>query len=258
MIAPPPTAPGAPPRTVVVMSSDHSDGPAPTGLSHFTELVRSTVPPLHPGGRPIVGAVAGAALLARLVTGRGTALAALTTLGVAAFFREPVRSTPHRAGIAVAAADGLVSTVGEASPPAELGLGDAPLLRVSVFLSIFDVHVQRIPLDGCVERVVYHPGKFLSADLDKASDDNERNSLVLLGTEGHRVVVVQIAGLIARRILCEVADGSEVAAGQTYGLIRFGSRVDVYLPAGSTALVQPGQRTIGGETVLAELPPAQA
>jgi phosphatidylserine decarboxylase len=244
-----------------MMSTDYGDPPTaapPTGLAHLVELVRATVPPIHPGGRPIIGAVAGAALLARALTGRGTALGAAATLFTTAFFRAPVRSTPRRAGIVVAAADGQVSTVGEAPPPPELGLGDAPLLRVSVFLSVFDVHVQRIPLDGRVERVVYRPGKFLSADLDKASDDNERSSLVLRAAEGHQVVVVQIAGLIARRIVCEVSEGAEVAAGQTYGLIRFGSRVDVYLPLGSTVLVQPGQRTIGGETVLAELPPVPA
>lgn len=237
-----------------MMSADNTAGAPTSGLSHFTELVRSTVPPIHPGGRPIIAGVAGAALLARAITGRGTALAAVTTLGVAAFFRAPIRVTPRHPGIAVAAADGLISTVGDALPPPELGLTGGPLPRVSVFLSIFDVHVQRIPLDARVERVVYHPGKFLSADLDKASEDNERNSLVLRGTEGHQVTVVQIAGLVARRILCDVGEGAEVAAGQTYGLIRFGSRVDTYLPAGSKVLVLPGQRTIGGETVLAELP----
>jgi phosphatidylserine decarboxylase len=235
--------------------SDHAAAGTPsTGLAHFTELIRSTIPPMHPGGRPIVAGVAGAALLGRALTGRGTLVGAATTLGVAAFFRAPVRVTPRRAGIVVAPADGLVSTVGEAVPPAELGLSSGPLTRVSVFLSVLDVHVQRIPLDARVERAVHHPGLFLSADLDKASDDNERNSLVLAGTEGHRVVVVQIAGLLARRIVCEVGEGDEVAAGQTYGLIRFGSRVDTYLPEGSRPLVLPGQRTIGGETVLAELP----
>jgi phosphatidylserine decarboxylase len=229
-------------------------GTPPSGLAHFTELIRSTIPPMHPGGRPIVGGVAGAALLARAVTGRGTLLGAATTLGVAAFFREPKRVTPRRAGIVVAPADGLVSTVGEAVPPPELGLDTGPLLRVSVFLSVLDVHVQRIPLDARVERVVHRPGLFLSADLDKASDDNERTSMLLHGTQGHRLAVVQIAGLLARRIVCQVAEGDEVAAGQTYGLIRFGSRVDTYLPAGSEVLVLPGQRTIGGETVLARLP----
>ncbi|HTK67412.1 MAG TPA: phosphatidylserine decarboxylase [Pseudonocardia sp.] len=233
--------------------------PAPqTGLGHFAGLIRSSIPPMHPGGRPIVAGVAGAALLARAVTGRGTLLGTLVTAGIAAFFREPARVTPMRAGIVVAPADGLVSTVGEALPPPELGLTGGPVTRVSVFLSVLDVHVQRIPLDARVERLVHRPGLFLSADLDKASDDNERNSMLLRGTEGHQLAVVQIAGLLARRIVCQVREGDEVAAGQTYGLIRFGSRVDTYLPPGSNVLVAPGQRTIGGETVIAELPPAPA
>lgn len=237
-------------------ASTEPTGEPGTGLSHLVGLIRSTVPPLHPGGRPIVAGVAAAALLARALTGRGTLLGVAATAGVAAFFREPARITPRRAGIVVAPADGLVSTVGEAVPPPELGLPAGPMTRVSVFLSVLDVHVQRIPVDARVERVVHHPGLFLSADLDKASDDNERNSILLRGTDGHPVVVVQIAGLLARRIVCQVAEGHEVAAGQTYGLIRFGSRVDTYLPAGSRVLVLPGQRTIGGETVLAELPTA--
>jgi phosphatidylserine decarboxylase len=240
-------------------TSDSSPLPpaiAASGLGHLVALVRSTVPPMHPGGRPIVAAVAGAATLVRALTGRGTLAGLAVTAGVAAFFREPRRVTPQRAGIVVAAADGLVSLVDEACPPPELGLPATQIPRVSVFLSVLDVHVQRAPLDARVERVAYRPGTFLSADLDKASEDNERNSLLLRGTEGHQVVVVQIAGLIARRIVCQVGEGSEVAAGQTYGLIRFGSRVDTYLPAGSRVLALPGQRTIGGETVLAELPPA--
>lgn len=223
-------------------------------LSHIAGLVRDAIPPIHPGGRPIVAAVGAAALLARLLTGRGTALGLTATAAVAAFFREPIRVTPSRPGVLVAPADGTVAIVDECTPPVELGLPDAALPRVSVFLSVLDVHVQRVPCDGRVERIVYRPGKFLSADLDKASEDNERNSMLLHGTDGSQVAVVQIAGLLARRIVCEVVEGSEVAAGETYGLIRFGSRVDTYLPAGARVLVEPGQRTIGGETVLAELP----
>lgn len=238
-------------------SGRHPQPPEPeSGLAHFTALIRSTVPPMHPGGRPIVAGVAGVALLARRVTGRGSLAGALVTAGVAAFFREPKRVTPRRAGIVVSPADGLVSTVEDVLPPAELGLSGGPVPRISVFLSVLDVHVQRIPLDARVTKVEYRAGKFLSADLEKASEDNERNSMLLQGTEGHQVVVVQIAGLLARRIVCDVEEGNEVAAGQTYGLIRFGSRVDTYLPSGSKVLVLPGQRTIGGETVLAELPPA--
>jgi phosphatidylserine decarboxylase len=181
-------------------------------------------------------------------------LGAVLTGAVAWFFREPKRVPPSRSNVVVAAADGTVSHVVLARPPAELGLPDGDWLRVSVFLSVFDVHVQRAPVAGEVVRAEYHPGKFLSADLDKASDENERNSLLLATPEGRQVVVVQIAGLIARRIVCQVAAGDKVSAGDTYGLIRFGSRVDVYVPADARVLVEPGQRTIGAETVLAELP----
>ena len=155
--------------------------------------------------------------------------------------------------VVISPADGLVSLIGEAPPPTELGLDSAPRLRVSIFLSIFDVHVQRIPIDGLITGAVYQPGAFLSADLDKASEVNERNSLVIESTVGGQIVVTQIAGLIARRIVSDVRQGAAVRAGDTYGLIRFGSRVDTYLPAGSELIVRQGQRAIGGETVLARL-----
>ncbi|MBW4718931.1 phosphatidylserine decarboxylase [Saccharothrix obliqua] len=223
-------------------------------VSHFIDLVRGTVPPMNPAGRPFVAGAAVAALVLRRFSRRAGVVGGLLTAWVAWFFREPKRITPTRPGVAVAPADGTVSHVVAAVPPAELGLGDAPMTRVSVFLSVFDVHVQRLPVTGAVRQVSYRPGKFLSADLDKASEDNERNAVWLTSDEGHDVVVVQIAGLIARRIVCHVGQGDHVTAGRTYGLIRFGSRVDLYVPAGSRVLVEPGQRTIGGETVLAELP----
>jgi len=156
-------------------------------------------------------------------------------------------------GLVIAPADGLVSLVEQAAPPPELGLDPAERTRVSIFLSVFDVHVQRIPVDGVITGIAYRPGAFLSADLDKASADNERNSLVIEATVGGRLVVTQIAGLIARRIVCDATNGAPVLAGDTYGLIRFGSRVDTYLPAGSELVIRQGQRTIGGETVLARL-----
>jgi phosphatidylserine decarboxylase len=232
------------------MTSDNHNG----AVSHFIDLARGVVPPMHPAGRPFVAGGAVATFLLRRFSRRAGVVGALVTAWVAWFFREPKRVTPRRDNIAVAAADGTVSHVVEAAPPAELGLGTEPMLRISVFLSVFDVHVQRIPADGEIRQVSYRPGKFLSADLDKASEDNERNTVLLRTVSGHDVVVVQIAGLIARRIVCEVSEGEKVTAGQTYGLIRFGSRVDVYVPRGSRALVEAGQRTIGGETVLAELP----
>ncbi|MCG8924317.1 MULTISPECIES: phosphatidylserine decarboxylase [Lentzea] len=225
-------------------------------VSHFLELARGMVPPMHPAGRPFVAGAAIATLLVRLRFKRLGVVLALVTAWVAWFFREPKRVTPTRPNLAVAPADGTVSHVVDAVPPAELGLGSQPMTRVSVFLSVFDVHVQRVPADGEVVQVSYHPGKFLSADLDKASEENERNTVWLRTVDGHDLVVVQIAGLVARRIVCEVAEGEKVTAGQTYGLIRFGSRVDLYVPRGSRVLVEAGQRTIGGETVLAELPEA--
>jgi phosphatidylserine decarboxylase len=225
-------------------------------VSHFLELARGMVPPMHPAGRPFVAGAAIATLLVRLRFKRLGVVLALVTAWVAWFFREPKRVTPTRPNLAVAPADGTVSHVVDTVPPAELGLGTQPMTRVSVFLSVFDVHVQRVPADGEVVQVSYHPGKFLSADLDKASEENERNTVWLRTVDGHDLVVVQIAGLVARRIVCEIAEGEKVTAGQTYGLIRFGSRVDLYVPRGSRVLVEAGQRTIGGETVLAELPEA--
>ncbi|GAB2744398.1 phosphatidylserine decarboxylase [Amycolatopsis magusensis] len=227
-------------------------------IKHAITLARETVPPMHRAGRPFVlGGLAATLVLRRFSKPLGL-LAGLGTVATAAFFREPARVPPARSGLALAAADGLVSLIEEATPPPELGLPAEPRMRVSVFLSVFDVHVQRVPASGVVEKVAYRPGKFLSADLDKASDDNERNSLLLRTEDGHELVVTQIAGLVARRILCEVGDGEKVTAGDTYGLIRFGSRVDTYLPPGSKVLVSKGQRTIGGETVLAELPAARS
>jgi phosphatidylserine decarboxylase len=211
---------------------------------------------MHPGGRPIVAAVALAAGAVRALTGRGTGAGVLATAAVAAFFRVPARVAPSRTGVVLAAADGTVATVSEVPPPAELGLAPDPVPRVCVFLSVLDVHVQRVPVEGRVLAVEYRPGVFLSADLDKASEDNERNAVLLETAGGARVGVVQIAGLLARRIVCDLVPGREVAAGETYGLIRFGSRVDVYLPPGSRVEVAVGQRTIGGETVLATLPAA--
>ncbi|HEX5405711.1 MAG TPA: phosphatidylserine decarboxylase [Pseudonocardiaceae bacterium] len=231
-----------------------ADDQRPAGfVSHLLELVKQTVPPMHPAGRPFVlaGALA-TVLLRRLWRPLGLPFGLLTAW-CAWFFREPHRVTPSTPGAVVAPADGTVAQVMEAVPPAELGLSAEPMLRISVFLSVFDVHVQRLPVAGEIRRISYRPGKFLSADLDKASDDNERNSMLLRTTDGRDIVVVQIAGLIARRIVCSVAEGDKAVAGATFGLIRFGSRVDTYVPLGSTVPIQPGQHTIGGETTLAVL-----
>lgn len=235
--------------------ADQAPGPG----AHLLDLIRTTTPPLHPGGRPIVLGAAAITVAARIAlrsvglkrTGRTVGrIGALATLGSAAFFRAPVRVAPAGTGVVVAPADGLISLLQDAVPPPELGLDPTPRPRVSIFLSVFDVHVQRFPVAGTVRSVAYRPGKFLSADLDKASDINERNSVVLDAAHGE-VVVTQIAGLIARRIVCDTAAGATAELGATYGLIRFGSRVDTYLPVGTTIEVQRGQRAVGGETVLA-------
>ena len=168
------------------------------------------------------------------------------------FFRDPWRVTPLREGLVVAPADGRVVAVGHAPPPAELEMGDAPMLRIAIFLNVLDVHVNRMPMSGRIAKRVYRPGKFLNASLDKASEDNERMAIRLSTKEGADIAVVQIAGLIARRIVCEVDAGQDVAAGQRFGLIRFGSRTDLYLPPDWAPFAIVGQRAVGGETVLAD------
>jgi phosphatidylserine decarboxylase len=226
--------------------------------------VRSTVPPVHPAGRPFITAglaVASAGVLGQAVTGRDYGWlrrAGLLAAGACAgFFRHPSRVPPSRPGAVVAPADGLICVIDSAAPPAELIMGEVPLPRISIFLSLLDAHVQRAPVSGEVIDVQYRPGRFASADLPEASTDNERNSLRIRtdhGAEGPDVVVVQIAGLLARRIVCDAQAGDKLSIGDTYGLIRFGSRLDTYLPAGAEPLVKVGQRAVAGETVLANLP----
>ena len=208
---------------------------------------------MHPEGLPFVGvslAVAVAGRRNRWLRRAGLASAAAN----AAFFRHPPRTPPTRPGLVVAPADGLICLVDEEVPPSELGLPATPLPRISIFLSLLDAHVQRTPIGGEVIAVAHRPGMFVSADLAAASADNERNSVLIRTSGGAEVVAVQIAGLLARRIVCHVKPGDKVAIGDTYGLIRYGSRLDTYLPSGSNILVDVGQRALAGETVLAELP----
>ncbi len=224
----------------------------------IVESIKSVLAPPHKAGYPfIVGGIA-VAVLGLLLWHPLTWLGLLFTLFCLYFFRDPERVLPPRPNVFVAPADGLVVGVEPAVPPAELGLGEEPRMRVAIFLSVLDVHVNRAPISGLVSRIAYHPGKFLSAADEKASDDNERNSILLSLPTGQEVVVVQIAGLIARRILCDIHEGQSIAAGQRIGIIRFGSRTDLYLPDGTQPLVAPGQRMIGGETVIAELGPVTA
>lgn len=224
-----------------------------TGAAHLLELARETIPPIHRQGLPFVLGPAAVAVLGR--RHRWIARPAALAAGASAlFFRHPTRVPPTDTDTVIAPADGTVALVDEAVPPPEAGLGDAPVPRVSTFLSIFDVHVQRVPISATVTAVTHTPGAFLSADLPEASSDNERTVMSLRTAGGADLAVVQIAGLIARRIVCEPSVGDTVRAGDTYGLIRFGSRVDVYFPPGTVPLVRVGQRAVGAETVLAKLP----
>jgi phosphatidylserine decarboxylase len=179
------------------------------------------------------------------------------TIWVGTFFRDPIRTTPRGDKLIVAPADGLITMIARVPPPPELrgaqGLADGEYTRVSIFMSVFDVHINRAPVTGRVTRIAYVPGKFINADLDKASEDNERQHLLFERADGIRIGITQIAGLVARRILAFVREGDLVEAGQRVGLIRFGSRVDVYLPEGTAPRVLLGQRSIAGETVIAEL-----
>lgn len=209
--------------------------------------------PVHPDGHKFVFA---GALLTLFFFWIFPPLAwplALITGWVVYFFRDPARVTPLRHGLVISAADGRVSSVERVRAPQELGFGAEERVRISTFLSVFDVHINRAPVAGKITRSLYSPGLFLNAALDKASEDNERRSLVIETADGDAVGVVQMAGLIARRIVTFSSVGDHLGAGQRFGLIRFGSRVDVYLPPGKTALVSVGQRVTGGETVLADL-----
>jgi phosphatidylserine decarboxylase len=220
-------------------------------LAHSFRLVLS---PPHPAGRPFIAGGVVVALAGLLVSPWVVGLGAAFTLFCLYFFRDPTRVPPPRAGLLISPADGKVVMVGQATPPAELGLGPEPRWRVAIFLSVLDVHVNRIPAEGVITRIAYRAGKFLNASLDKASEDNERNAIAMRLPGGQEIAVVQIAGLIARRILCHVKEGDTVRAGDRFGIIRFGSRTDLYLPHGVLPLVTVGQTMIGGETVLAELP----
>jgi phosphatidylserine decarboxylase len=214
--------------------------------------LRRQLAPIHPEGYLFVFGFAVATLILWWMWSVLGWLGLIATLWCAYFFRDPVRVTPVRHDVVVSPADGVVSFAGFAAPPPELGLGMAPVQRVSIFMSVFDCHVNRAPVEGQVAQIVYHPGLFISADLDKASEDNERNSIVI-DTPSGRFGVVQIAGLVARRIVCFTHAGALLAAGERIGLIRFGSRVDVYLPQGAHIVVGLDSRAVAGETVIAQL-----
>jgi phosphatidylserine decarboxylase len=227
-------------------------------FSSLWASMKKAVPPIHSEGHVFIGVFAAVTLfLAWMHFSFLFALGLVLTIWCVAFFRDPPRITPVDANLIVSPADGTVCAIGQVLPPVEINLSDAPLTRISIFMSVFDGHINRAPIDGQVTTISYSPGLFLNADLDKASEDNERNALIIEAAE-HKIGVVQIAGLIARRIVCFAKEGDQLHAGERFGLIRFGSRVDVYAPSDVELLVAVGQKTIAGETVLAAFKPTGA
>lgn len=216
-------------------------------------MLSTFVKPMHPEGRKFVAIAAAITVLLFLLWEPLGWIGVGLTVWVYYFFRDPVRVTPDRKGIMVSPADGVVSLLEPAVPPAELGLGDEAMTRISVFMSVFNCHVNRAPAAGTITAVAYRPGKFLNASLDKASEDNERNGITIELPDGRKFGTVQIAGLVARRILCWSKEGQEIGIGERFGLIRFGSRLDIYLPEGAKPMVSIGQTMIAGETVIADL-----
>ncbi len=228
-------------------------------LMSIISSISSVAVPVHREGYRFIAIFAAVTLvLFWLHLGVLAWIGVILTLWCAYFFRDPERVTPLREGLVISPADGRISAIEDVIPPVELDLPREPVTRISVFMNVFDVHVNRSPLDAGIVRIAYVPGLFLNADLDKASLDNERQALTLERSNGQRIGVVQIAGLIARRIVKFVAERDHLLAGQRFGLIRFGSRVDVYLPKGVNALVCIGQRAVAGETVLADLGSVEA
>jgi phosphatidylserine decarboxylase len=214
-------------------------------------MIDTVIKPMHPEGWKFVAAFALATVILFWIWDPLGWIGVGLTVWCYYFFRDPKRSVPLNAGLLVSPADGLVSLIERAVPPVELGMGPEPLTRVSVFMSVFNCHVNRAPIAGKVTAVAYRPGKFFNASLDKASEENERNALAIEMADGRKIAVVQIAGLIARRIVCWTVAGQTLRTGERFGLIRFGSRLDVYLPEGVEPQVALGQTMIGGETVIA-------
>jgi phosphatidylserine decarboxylase len=215
------------------------------------DSIRKAMVPIHREGWPFIGAFAAVTFFLSFFSTTLFWLGLILTAWCTYFYRDPMRITRTDDRLVISPADGIVSAVGPAYPPKELGLGDSEMLRISVFMNVFSVHINRAPVRGKIEQIAYKPGKFLSADLDKASSENERNGLRILSPNG-MVGVVQIAGLIARRIVCWTEEGASIGAGERFGLIRFGSRVDVFLPIKTNVRVSLGQTAVAGETIIAE------
>ena len=221
-------------------------------MTDILESIRRLFVPIHKEGYLFIAIAAFAAFILGLWWSPLGWIGAILTVWVCYFFRDPPRTTPLRDGLVISPADGRVSLIATAVPPAELDLPQEPMMRVSVFMNVFDCHVNRMPVSGRIAQILYTPGLFLNAELDKASEDNERNALVI-ETIGTRIGVVQIAGLVARRIVSFVKIGDHLSTGERFGLIRFGSRLDIFVPLNAQVLVGLGQNAVAGETVLADL-----
>lgn len=216
------------------------------------DAIRSVLTPIHPEGRRFIAIFVVATVILFWIAAPLGWIGVVLSAWCAYFFRDPARLTPVRGGLYVSPADGVVQMITKSPPPAELDMGSAPRTRISIFMNVFDVHVNRVPADGAITGLHYRPGKFLNASLDKASEDNERQAVSMRTEGGKELAFVQIAGLVARRIVCDLLEGQEVRAGERFGMIRFGSRLDVYLDEGVAPLVCVGQRAVAGETVLAD------
>jgi phosphatidylserine decarboxylase len=227
-------------------------------LPEKNDLLEGVLVPINRAGWPFIAAALAVAALLYLAWPPLVVPGLILALFCVYFFRDPDRVVPLRPGLVVSPADGRIVAVAPAPPPPDLGMGSEPVTRISVFLNVFDVHINRVPAAGTITELAYHKGTFVNAARDKASEDNERQAVRLTTPDGRDIAFVQIAGLVARRIVCNLSRGQSVEAGERFGLIRFGSRADIYLPAGVPALVVPGQRAIGGETVIADLESGEA
>lgn len=220
--------------------------------NHLLETIKSIFVPIHPAGWMFIAIFAFVALLLALLSSFLGWLGLIATAWCIYFFRNPKRVTPIREGLVISPADGIIQSISKIVPPDELEIGDAERIRISIFMNVFNVHVNRIPITGSISKIHYKSGAFLNASLDKASEQNEQNLIKIITPENVEIGVVQIAGLVARRILCDLNINQPVKTGEAFGIIRFGSRVDVYLPPDTQSLAIVGQTAIGGETVLAD------
>jgi len=226
--------------------------------NHLIETIKSVLTPVHPAGWMFIAIFATVSLALSILWAPLGYVGLILTGWCVYFFRDPDRVTPLREGLIVSPADGVVQKIVKCVPPAELELGAAERVRISIFLNVFNVHVNRIPVEGSISRLHYQTGTFVNASLDKASENNERQSIKITTPDDVTIGVVQIAGLVARRILCDLRDGQSVKTGERFGIIRFGSRTDIYLPPDVAPLVIVGQTAVGGETVLADMTSAEA